>query len=525
MAKQNGANGTSRQTVVYTRESKNEEVKTKRDRAQTIASFAKELANEVLQRDVNKNFTKSFTQYTKDLVKTYITSPNSNQDTLREISRFLCRNSMIYKKLIMYYASAPLFHYNITPLNGFTDELDAEIILKNYESMLKKFNSFDLQKEGYSALYLAIRDGFYVGYTYYSEDKGIFTMPLDTQYCRIYGKNQAGQWVVYFNAKYFDTGNNKEYINGTDGKGSGAWDKVFIDGYNAYEKDKTNAQWFKLPPEKTLCLITCDEDEFAYPLPFFLPLFVSLLDLLDLEQIIQSKNELENYKLIVSKIPLVSGSDDVDDFALSVDMAKYFNKLLEAVVPDLIGVAFSPMDIDTVSFENSNSTKDTDSLADSIKNLFNNAGASQIVVAGGESTNSVGLNHAIQNDEATLWVWIKRLQSWLNYFISKNISENFYLDIHKITWYNRNEYLAEMKDYVSFGADILGWLTAKGDTPYIAYQKLRFERALGLSSMFNPLQTSYTLSSNGGEVGQGRDTLPDDQISDEGIAARDKKGT
>ena len=51
------------------------------------------------------------------------------------------------------------------------------------------------------------------------------------------------------------------------------------------------------------------------------------MDLIDLEQLIQSRNEIENYKLILSKIPLVDNgnSGDVDDFAISLDLSQYFN--------------------------------------------------------------------------------------------------------------------------------------------------------------------------------------------------------
>lgn len=453
-------------------------------RESAIKSFA-----EILHQEIKSAGNKNFMQYTKDLIKTYVASPDKNQRTLREVSRFLCRNSMIYKKLIMYYASMPLYYYNITPNLDFYDDIDVEEITKGYEDVLKKFSKFNLRKEGYTALFLAVRDGMYVGYTY-TDDKGVFCMPLDVSYCKIYGKDSSGEWITYFDAAYFDIRTNTPFVSGEPG----SWDKVFVDGYRAYKEKGKDYRWFKLPPEKTLTLLTCPDDEFSYPLPFFLPLFVSLLDLIDLEQILQSKNELENYKLIVSKIPFMKSSERVDDFAISIELAQKFNELLEAAVPEQIGAVFSPMDIDTVSFENSNNAKDVDALANSIKNLFSNAGISELVVASGGSTSTVAIEFAILNDISTCWVWIDRLQSWLNFYIRENIRDGYFLDIHKVAWYNQKEYLDNFSTYIQYGADIMGWLTAKGDTPYVAYNKLKFEKALGLSEMFNPLMTSYTLS-------------------------------
>ena len=163
-----------------------------RDRAQKI-SFAK--FQELLQRNVGKTFTKTFTTYTKELLRNYISSPNNSQDNIREISRFLCRYSMLYKKLLMYYPSMPLFYYNITQLNDFTKEINSSKSIKNYQNLLKNFSKFELTKDSYSQMYMSLRDGFAVWELYDSGEDGKVWMPLDVQYCRIYGKTQDNQWI------------------------------------------------------------------------------------------------------------------------------------------------------------------------------------------------------------------------------------------------------------------------------------------------------------------------------------------
>lgn len=196
-------------------------------------TFAK--MQEILQRNASRNYTKTYLQYTKDLVKTYLQSPTANQDTLREISRFLCRNSMLYQKMIMYMASMPLFHYTITQENDLSEEVDKETALKNYQKVLEGFNRFSLKKDMYTALYIGIRDGFYVGFTYENKQGRTFLMPLDVQYCRIVGKNEYGEWVVYFDANFFNQGNNSEFVLGVDGSGDYAtWDPVFVSGYQEF---------------------------------------------------------------------------------------------------------------------------------------------------------------------------------------------------------------------------------------------------------------------------------------------------
>lgn len=493
----------------------------KRERAQKI-NFAQ--IQEILQRNVSSTSNKSYIQYTKDLIKTYITNPTSNIDTIREVSRFLVRNSMIYKKMIYYYATMPLFLYSVTQYNDLSKSITANKSLKGYEEVLRRLNTFNMQKELYTVIATTLRDGMYCGFMYDSEDDGMFLMPLDSKYCRIYGKTAEGEWIVYFNAAYFDSGNNKDFVEGVNGDGVGVWDQCFVDGYNAYKDQGRDFQWFRLTPEKTLCLIAGTDDEFETPLPYFLPLFVSLLDLIDLEQILMSKTELENYILLVSKIPMVEGSEDVDDFSISLELAQQFNSMLEQVVPDLVGVAYSPMAIDTVEFAKSNSTEDTDKLAQSMNNLFNNAGVSQLVVAGGASTNSIGLNHAIENDMSNVWTYVSRLESWINFYIKMNINEGYKFKYHQMTWYNRDSYITNMQSMATLGGNALDYFVCvTGKTPYEVLNDIRFNAlALNINQWLVPLQSSYTQSGNATNNKGGAPTKSEDEItSTETIETRD----
>ena len=487
-----------------------------RKQAQAI-NFAK--IHELLQRNVGKTVNKSYTQYTKDLVKTYLASPGSNIDTIREVSRFLARNSMVYKKLIEYQATMPLYFYSVTQINSLLKDLDPDKCMKEYELVLKKLNSLNMQKEFYTAKASAIRDGMYCGFKYES-DNGMFFMPLDVQYCRIYGKTPEGEWIVYFDATYFDSNNNKEFVLGIDGDGVGVWDECFVDGYKQYKSLGKEYRWFRLPPEKTLCLIAGNDDSFNMPLPYYSPLFISLLDLIDLEQILMSRTELENYILLISKIPLISGSEDVDDFALSLELVQQMQDLIDAVVPDLVGTAYSPMELETVKFDKSNSTDDTDKLATSMNNLFNNAGISQLVVAGGSSTNSIGLNHAIENDMAITWKYVNRIESWINYYLKNTFSGEYKFKIHQITWYNRDGYVSNMKDMATLGGNAIDYfVVASGKTPYEVINDARFNSvALNINQWLVPLESSYTMSSSSKSAGA---PSKGDNISEEGLKTRD----
>ena len=423
---------------------------------------------------------------------------------------------MPYKLMLQYYASMYEYRYNITPLTDLTKSMSNKQ-LKEYYHTVQLFHGFNLAGEMNDIIFQMLRDGMFVGFMYNSEEDGMFLMPLDVKYCRIYGKTAEGQWIVYFDASYFDQGNNKDFVTEGDDEGTGLWDPCFVDGYNNYKNSGRDYQWFQLTPELTACFIATTSDEFYMPLPYFLPLFKSLLQLLDTETLIANKNELQNYKLILNKIPFLKNTEDVDDFAVSLDMLNYFQALEEEAVPNNVGVGTTPCDVEVVSFEKSTSTADTDQLGNAMNNLFANAGINKLIISSGSSSNANGIKYSIANDLGKISIWIRRIESWLNFFIKKNITEVCCLEIFDLTRYNHDDYVAEKKEAATLGGSKVDYLVALGDDPLTAINKLRFENdILGIQDYMKPLQTSYTQSGEGGapEKDEG-------DLSPEGISTRD----
>lgn len=486
-----------------------------RKRAQKI-SFAK--LNELLQRNVSKNLSKSYTQYTRDLLDTYAQSPLNNIDSIREVSKFLTRVSMLYKLMLQYYSTMPLYTYNITPLSGYVKDFNVDKTLKSYEKVLQIFHSFNMTKELQNIISNTIRDGMYVGFMYNSESDGLFLMPLDIQYCRIYGKTAEGEWIVYMDAAYFDKNDNVNFIYGVNNDGNGVWDECFIKGYENYRNLGRDYEWFRLTPESTFCMIAGTDDEFYIPLPYYFPLFKSLLQILDTESLVAAKEELQNYKLILNQIPLINGSDQVDDFALSFDIITAYDAILKSVVPELVGVGTVPYEnVNVIDFEKSTSTADTDELNKAMNNLFANAGINRLIVSSGESSNSNGIRYSNANDLGKISIYLRRIESWLNYWIKHNIADGFHLQIFDQTHYNKDDFIQSKKDAASLGGSKMDYLCSLGDTPYVAYNKLRFESvALNIQQFMTPLQSTYTQSSSS----VGAPTKDDDELSEEGQSTR-----
>jgi hypothetical protein len=294
---------------------------------------------------------------------------------------------------------------------------------------------------------------------------------------------------------------------------------VFIDAWNEYQNDKQNKRWAILPSDRTMCLVSDNDNDFDLCLPFLLGIFTMLMDCEDYTDMMADKTALENYKLLVSKIPLMDG-DNVDDFKLSLEITEAFQDMLDEILPANVGAVRSPMDLDVISFERSNTTDDTDMLAQSIENVFNNCGASQLVVAGGSSTNSIGLKQAIANDASLTFTWVSRLESNFNYWLSQNGYDGYIFKFHRETWYNKDEYVSQLKDSATLGNNPMLYLTALDQTPYEVECGLRMTMYSGVRDLLIPLKSSYTDQSNGTDEG-GAPTKSDEEISEAGIETRD----
>lgn len=491
------------------------ENKEKETKAQSL-TFAQ--LKELMVQNVSKTKSKTFTQYTKERIKSYLRNPYNNINNIRSVSAFLARTSMIYKKILAYFAQMPLFYYNLIYKSDWSKGIDTTKMLKSYMDVSSKLQEINMQKEFSTVISTTLRDGVYYGFVYDGEGDGFFIQGLDPQYCKISGITGDGQYVVAFNAAFFDSGDNKEYLYGVDEDGEGVWDNVFIEGYETYKNDGRDFMWFDLPPERTLCVLA-DEDA-EMPLPYFLPIFISLLDLLDLEQILASKTELENYVLLLSKIPLMSNTEEVDDYAVSLEAVQYMQSLIDEVVPDLVGTAYSPCELEVIHFDKANTAEDTDKLAQSMHNLFANLGISELVVSSGSSTNSVGLTQSIRNDESFALKFVDRLSSWMDSYLNTNYSDEFIFKFHRVTYFSRSELLEQYSAAATVGLPVAtDYATCLGSTPYEMMNKTFMENAMGIKDgLWKPLSTSYTQSNT--DEG-GAPTKDDDEITDEGVATRD----
>jgi len=494
----------------------------------TALDFRKtEKLKELILQDVKRGRTQSVMQYTKSLIKQYLTNPYSYRSQIVGVSRFLWRMSTLYKKVILYYATMPLYNYNIVQKMEFAKTPDVNKIVTQYEKILKHINKFNFKNEFAVAMAIAIRDGVYYGFVYDFGDDGMFLHMLPMEYCRIRGKNEAGQWMIAFDLTYFSVGQNVIFVEGIDGDKSGCWHQCFQDAWEEYKNsnDKQATRWFLVPSEYTITLLSALDDEFENPLPFFSSSFIDLVDIIDYSQLLADRTELDNYKLLLLGIPLIDG-DVVDDFKVSEEIAGVYKDAIQSIVPDLVGVGLLPgLNLETVSFSQNTTADTTDIVNNSIRNLYKTIGVSEPVVSSADANSAAGIKHSLNNDSAYAYLLVERLENNFQYYIDKNISDNYLFSILRQTWYNEAEFIDNVRQAATLGSSALVFLEAQGYTPYEAYCQIIFENAIGIKNIMVPLLSSYNTAwgdtkatkkaaTGSDETAVGRKRVDDDEISD-----------
>lgn len=466
----------------------------------------------ILTQNVGKTAQKTYVQYTKEKLMTYIQSPLANLDNIRDVSQYLYRISSNYRTLINYMSNMPLYSYNIIYKNdNWTKKLTSKTFMVDYQEICARIQNLGLKELAPTILSTCLRDGIYGGFTY-DDGNSFFINALDPKYFKISAQTENNTWIIKFNAAYFDTGNNKEFLYGVNEDGEGTWDKIFVDGYETYKSNGRDFQWFELPPERTICMI-CGDDP-VVPLPFFLPIFQNLLDLMDYSDLIKSKTELENYVLLLSKIPLINGSDEVNDFAVDLDLVRLTQNIIDEVSPALAATAFTPCDVEPIFFNNKNQTDDTNALSKAIKNLFESLGISQALF--GDSDNAIALRHSIRVDESLEYVLLSKLENNIKRYIKLNISEDFDFYFHRATIFSQDDYLSQLKDMATLGINKMDYATVI-KSPFEVMNSTFMENAIGLNELWKPLNTSYVQSGKN----SGGQTKKESDLSEEGISTRE----
>lgn len=469
--------------------------------------------------DLTQNKSITYTTYSRDSLRSYLKNPasESNQKNLRKLSNYLYTVSHVYRRLINFKAYQPqLKSWTVYPDIPLTEEPDTDSILQNYDRVTKYVRNMDMKSQILKCMLQAWKNDVVYGFCYGDPEKDgeFFIHLLDPDYCKI-SSQQYYKGVLNFAFDFnFFTGTNEYYLD--------IYDPIFKKMYNKFQKDRS-LQWQELPIENTFC-IKINSDNLDYPVPPLSGLFDSVINLVDLQAVQDLKDELDAYKLLCLKIDTISGTKDVDDFEIDLDLAYAFYEKVKDALPPGINTVLSPMKIDTVDFDG-NGANDVNVISKAYENIINANGG--IVLNQNKITNSASFKLALQFDSMDAMAPVEQINAWINLWIRNHLGETgMIVEYSDVSPYFIDDRIDKLLKLAQYGMPVKLELASLTNANPAKERGMSFiEEALGLGdTQWNrPLVSSNVQSGNleNGDGSEGRKTKDDEPLTDEGEATRD----
>lgn len=457
--------------------------------------------------DPSKTETRTYTVFKRETLRNYLKNPAQNYKNLIELSRFLYTRSHPYKKLIHYNASMVDVNLrSIVPIMDMTKKSkDKNKVLKDYWSTCNIMNRSNIQAEISKMNIIAWREDTAYG-VWYSDDDGIFILPLPYNYCKVDSIYADGTLGFAMDMTYFD--NRQDILE--------MWGEPFIHLYKEYQKDTRNNRWQHMDDDKAY-VIKINIDDPTMPLPPYVPLFNQVINLADTEDLQSDKDEASVYKLLNFRVE--PKGEEPDDFTVDIDTAiGYFNQAIERL-PKYVGGFISPLKVEPISFEKDQAA-DTNIIENATKNLFNSSGGAQILHSLNISTTIGWLSVLISDTEYGARLVRPQVENNINRLVNFEKKNSCRIKLLPISPYLKNMYKESLEKDFQYGVPVkLTLNTLNGFSEIESVSMAKLEEYLELTDLFQPPKSANTQSDND----TGRPTDNPEDLSDEGDASRDKR--
>ena len=420
--------------------------------------------------------------------------------TMREISNFFYKTSGIYSRILRYMAFMYRYDWFLTPYVN-DEKSKKEKVLEGFYKGLSTLDNFGVKKTLGEIALKVLQNGCYYGYKVSQGDK-IVLQELPANYCRsrfYYGNKPA----VEFNMKYFDDA----FKDTTQRlKVLKLFPDEFSKGYMLYKQGKLPPEfmgdtsgWYLLDPKMTEKFTANGEDY-----PAFISVIPLILDLDEAQALDRKKTMQRLLKIIIQKMPL----DKNGDLVFDVDEAQQLHNNVVQMLGRAIGidVLTTFADVTVEDMQDNNSTAQTDDLARVERQLFNEAGVSQMQF---NTDGNIALEKSILNDEATMYNMLLQFEGFLNDLVKKfgGIKKSskvvYEVQLLPTTIYNYKDLSKLYKEQTQLGYSKMLTQIALGQSQSSILANAYFENEiLHLVDLFIPPMMSSTMSGKAGQSAQ-----------------------
>lgn len=433
------------------------------------------LLNRLITRDLNNNQQQRpvFSLYSKDDIQTYLANPYTYEKQIRQAVTYIYGASSHFRRLIQYFTGLTILAYIVEPYKIDPKKANIKTINSNYRKVLNTLSSMSIKTQFPKILTVCLREDVFYGTLWVTNDN-ITVQQLPSDYCSI-STIEGNVPNVTFDFSYFDSrASLLDY-----------YPAEFKKKYSVYQSNRMT-KWIELD-SPTSFAIKCNNDILEYALPPFVGLLRELYDIEDYKQLKMSKTALENYAMLAMTLPM----DKDGNWGIDLDRAKDFWRNLDEVLPEEVGSVLTPMPINKIDFEKSN-TGDTDTVSDAEQHLFTAAGVPSLLF-NNEKASANALLLSIKADQAITYGIVKSIEDVVNRFIqSQSYGKNFKVNFLDVSPYNSKEVGDAYLKAASYGFPTLSAYAASQGIGQAEMDAMSFLEGsvLNLQKMFKPIQSS-----------------------------------
>ena len=445
------------------------------------------------------------------------TSPKS-QAELVKISESLYVQSPQYNRLINYWSNILTYDYVVVP-KDFIDTENHETILEDYKKISKFLSLADLKVNLSKIIKKALISDVFYGYVYVG-DNTFMIQQFPYELCKIVSlEDNSYNFAIDVETLSRNT-DILVYYPLEIQKACEQYLRLKKSGSDKARK------WYQIDSKNSICI----KINTAIPetIPPFAGVFDSIYDINAFKDLRNDKAELENYKLLIQKVPVRDKTNENNDFLIDLPMMDYFHELLSDIVPSNVGVTTTPMDIETVTFD-----KDrvgNDGVAQATKDFWDSSGVSQSLFSGDNNTAQTILK-SIDVDEQYAFSILAQLSTWLNHFIKvNNVSKYFKAILPEVTHFNRKEMIEMYLSQGQYGYPVKTYIAGLlGLDPIAMSGLLTVENdILDLTNRMIPFKSSFNV--NGEDLREDEGGRPTNEEAgkedaDETARAKNKSST
>lgn len=454
----------------------------------TKTDFARLVLTDMSKTRTGRGFLKKYKQSeVREFIENY--KSEKNQVRLREISQMLFAKSPEYQRLLRYFSDMPLFTHIIAPIKDIKS-LNKSKVTKQYTEVGELLKLMSLRHEMTKVLRVAFMEDVFYGYIH-RDKKSFYIQQMDAVFCKISSVEETYNYSV--DMSYFMR--DEEILE--------TYPLEIQVKYRQWkalkEKNPKISDYVELDAENTICIKV--NEEFVEPFPPFAGSFDAIFDIEAFKDLRKDKEELQNYAILTQKLPIRTESENNNDFAIDQDTFMYFHNVLADIVPDNVGVATSPMEIEALKFDKD--TVDRDGVDKATRDFWAGNGVPRALF-GADTSTSAGIAQAIQTDEQIVFAVLTQIERWVNRYLKFEFKDlMFNAKILPVTKFNQDDMYKMYLEVSQYGIPVKSHLSAVVELDPIETMNMAYleNDLLKMHEEFKPLMSSHTMGADGLEGG------------------------